>query len=50
MERQIEAWNLSEYVHSNNSKKPYIDMATVEKVLADQDYNIVSMKIQIFEL
>lgn len=49
MERQIEAWNLGELVQGN-PKKPYIDMATVETVLADQDYHIVSMKMQIFEL
>lgn len=49
MERQIEAWNLADYVQTNQ-KKPYIDMATVETVLGDQDYHIVSMKMQIFEL
>ena len=50
MERQIEAWNLNETINPNNPKKPYIDTATFEKVIADQDYNVVSMKMQIFEL
>lgn len=45
MGRQIESWNLNSFVSANLSKKPYIDMATVEKVFADQDYNIVSIKI-----
>lgn len=46
MERQIETWNLSE----GQTKKPYVDMATVETVLKDQDYHIVSMKIEINKL
>ena len=50
MERQIEAWNLTDCAHPYNNKKPYIDMAIVEKVVTDQDYNIVSMKMHIFEL
>jgi hypothetical protein len=50
MDRQIESWNLNDYLNGSISKKPYIDMATVEKVVADQDYNIVSLKMQIFEL
>lgn len=45
MERQIEAWSLTDYVLT--TKKPYIDMATVETVLKDQDFNIVSLKIEI---
>lgn len=48
MERQIDSWNLNECQASSLAKKPYIDMATVEKVVADQDYNIVSLKMQIF--
>lgn len=48
MERQIESWNLNDYLNNNLNKKPYIDMATVEKVVGDQDYNIVSLKMQIF--
>jgi len=51
MERQIESWNLTDCNNTTGSnKKPYIDMATVEKVLSDQDYSIVSIKMQIFEL
>ncbi len=46
MERQIETWNLSE----GSTKKPYVDMATVDTVLNDQDYQIVSMKMEIHEL
>lgn len=48
MERQIEAWNLSEYVSMQSSKKPFVDTATVQTVVADQDYQIVSMKMDIF--
>lgn len=48
MERQIEAWNLTDYSHLSTQKKLYIDMATFSKVIADQDYNIVTMKMQIF--
>lgn len=50
MERQIDSWNLADYAASGLTKKPYIDMATVEKVLIDQDYNIVSMKMTICDL
>lgn len=49
MDRQIEYWSLKEYM-ATTGKKIYIDTATLEKVLADQDYNIVSMKIDIVEL
>jgi len=48
MERQIEAWNLNDYAQLTNQKKLYIDMATFSKVISDQDYSIVSMKMQIF--
>jgi len=48
MERQIDSWNLADYAANTLTKKPYIDMGTVEKVVGDQDYNIVSMKMQIF--
>ena len=41
-------WNLSKLFKKSN-KKPYIDMATVEKVFADQDYSIVSKKMEILE-
>ena len=47
MERQINVWNLHDHAVNNFTKKPYIDMATVEKVVNDQDYNIVSLKIEI---
>jgi cell division protein FtsB len=50
MERQVDAWNLKDFVNVPNSRKPYIDMATVEKVLADQDYSIVSTKMEIAQL
>lgn len=50
MERQIESWNIGEYVNLNPNKRPYIDMATVETVMADQDYQIVSMKMEIYDL
>jgi hypothetical protein len=50
MERQIEAWNLNDCLSTSAGKKPYIDMTTVERVVCDQDYNIVSLKMQIFEL
>jgi len=48
MERQIDSWNLADYSANALTKKPYIDMGTVEKVVGDQDYSIVSMKMQIF--
>jgi len=32
-------------VYNNSTSKPYIDAATAEKVLADQDYSITSIKI-----
>ena len=34
----------------NTSSKPYIDTATAEKVLHDQDYSITSIKIMIVQL
>ena len=46
MDRQIDTWNLSKLFKRSN-KKPYIDMATVEKVFGDQDYSIVSKKMEI---
>lgn len=46
MDKQIEAWNL-EKVFTGSKSKPYIDMMTVSKVFADQDYEIVSTKIDI---
>ncbi len=46
MDKQIETWNL-EKVFSCSKNKPYIDMMTVSKVFADQDYEIVSTKIDI---
>lgn len=49
MERQIDLWNLNDHAVNHLTKKPYIDMATVEKVVNDQDYNIVSLKIEIAE-
>ena len=49
MDKQIEAWNL-ERLFQTSRKKPYIDMATVSKVFADQDYEIVSNKITIAQL
>lgn len=49
MDRQIESWGLKK-TFANNSSKPYIDSATAEKVLDDQDYSITSIKIQIMQL
>ncbi len=46
MDKQIEAWNL-EKIFTNSKNKPYIDMITVSRVFADQDYEIVSTKIDI---
>lgn len=46
MDKQIEAWNLQK-IFSLSKNKPYIDMLTVSKVFADQDYEIVSTKIDI---
>jgi hypothetical protein len=37
MDKQIEAWNLEKVFKCTNNK-PYIDMMTVSKVFADQDY------------
>ena len=45
MDKQIEGWNLTKFINNHHNKKPYIDMATVEKVSSDQDYSIVSIKI-----
>ena len=39
-----------ERLFQTSRKKPYIDMATVSKVFADQDYEIVSNKITIAQL
>jgi len=44
MDKQIENWNLGKVFIGLNSK-PYIDMGTVLKVFADQDYEIASIKI-----
>jgi hypothetical protein len=49
MDRQIDSWGLKK-TFTNNSQKPYIDTATAEKVLHDQDYSITSIKILIIEL
>ena len=49
MDRQIEAWGLKK-AFNNTSSKPYIDTATAEKVLYDQDYSITSIKINIVQL
>lgn len=46
MDKQIETWNL-EKIFNSSKNKPYIDMITVSKVFADQDYEIVSTKIDI---
>ena len=46
MDKLIEAWSLEKIFASSNSK-PYIDMITVSRVFADQDYEIVSTKIDI---
>lgn len=50
MDKQIENWGIKEFTKSHTTKKPYIDMFTVEKVFKDQDYSIVSIKIKNFEL
>lgn len=50
MDKQIENWGIKQYMKNISIKKPYLDLSTVEKVLADQDYNIVSIKIDNFEL
>jgi hypothetical protein len=49
MDRQIETWGLRK-AFVNTSSKPYIDTATAEKVLQDQDYSITSIKIMIVQL
>jgi len=48
MERQLEAWNLNDL--PQHHRQPYIDMATVEAVMQDQDYQIVSLKMSITKL
>ena len=45
MERQIEAWGLTD-----GQPRPYVDTSTRQKVLSDQDYSIVSLKLQIIDL
>lgn len=51
MDKQIESWNLTQiFVNNHNRRKPYIDTLTVLKVLDDQDYKIVSLKIEISRL
>ena len=51
MDKQIDSWNLKQiFMNSQNRKKPYIDTLTVLKVLDDQDYKIVSLKIEISRL
>ena len=45
MGRQIEAWGLND-----RQARPYVDTSTMHKVLSDQDYSIVSLKIQIMQL
>jgi len=44
MDRQINSWGISK-IANNSSSKPYIDTATANKVLHDQDYSITSTKI-----
>jgi hypothetical protein len=34
----------------SENKKPYIDSTTMEKVYHDQDFSVVSMKIELNEL
>lgn len=47
----MDTWNLTDiFTSTHNKKKPYIDTITVLKVLDDQDYKIVSMKIEIAKL
>lgn len=51
MDKQIDSWNLTQiFLNNHNRKKPYIDTLTVLKVLDDQDYKIVSLKIEISRL
>jgi hypothetical protein len=50
MDRQIDAWGLRKIFNNSSSSKPYIDAATAEKVIHDQDYSITSIKIEIMQL
>lgn len=50
MKKQIDSWNLERSMILSENKKPYIDSTTMEKVYQDQDFSVVSMKIELNEL
>jgi hypothetical protein len=50
MKKQIDSWNLERSMIFSENKKPYIDSTTMEKVYHDQDFSVVSMKIELNEL
>lgn len=50
MKKQIDSWNLERSMILSDNKKPYIDSTTMEKVYHDQDFSVVSMKIELSEL
>jgi uncharacterized protein (DUF3084 family) len=50
MKKQIDSWNLERSMILSENKKPYIDSTTMEKVYQDQDFSVVSMKIELNDL
>lgn len=50
MKRQIDSWDLERSMIISENKKPYIDSTTMEKVFRDQEFSVVSMKIELTEL
>ena len=50
MQKQIDSWNLEKYPLLEGKKTPYLDSSTMEKVFQDQDYSVVTMKIELDRL
>lgn len=49
MQKQIDSWNLEK--HPLLGKKvPYLDSTTMDRVFQDQDYSVVTMKIELARL
>lgn len=50
MQKQIDYWNLEKYPLLEGKKTPYLDSNTMDKVFQDQDYSVVTMKIELTRL
>lgn len=50
MQKQIDYWNLEKYPLLEGKNTPYLDSNTMDKVFQDQDYSVVTMKIELAKL